>query len=788
MAYEEQRAERDFRQNPPSSAPGQNDDALDWDSMSIGSSSAESVSNSYNSNINDTLNGAGAGFGSSGVYQQQNPMGMNPMGNQQSQVPIEDKVFALAGTGAKGVLSYAKALVESFRNNTANDWHILGERVCLLSVITLCLGMLSLIINVFTKKGNDPFEMLIGSILSLMFGLTLLMLFAKDKSPEQTTDVIKDSGLGEDFGSTGDDDWGDLLSDDTDDGFMEDPDGFMQEDNSNDEWGDLLEDDFSVDDSGSVNDSNFNTEDAVSELAVITPGTQTRSYLLEAYLKVLPSVCPGYSIMDPIYEDSDEFFRFEELLRNAAFQVGMKEENLPELMSVSENPFVYRLNCSRPQGMKEQAIADEIASTFSRDENNMLVRFGVYANVETSTGVCSINLFKGYTEDASGKQVGGVIISLGDIYRQIKSFILNTDVEIPYVWGVNEQGKTLYCDMKDNNSMIISGEPRGGKSWKGQSTVAQLAMFHSPKEIEFYFLDHKDKASDYRHLSEVLPHAKYFCGDRDKINDSLEKIIDKALNTNGEIMSQANFINIKDYNKAHPDNPLPYMYVVIDELQSLMDYFDESGQKEECNRFRSYLSTFASKLPYLGLRFILFPHRIVNQVISKNTYSLVSCRAVVNQLDADEVQNAVGASKTSFRYKLAQKGDMGIRLKEINGGEACFCHAEILSKDNKSNEKLFDYIGAVWRKLEPDCECIKINGKIGGTLSYRKVSSEDKSDQPIKNKSVSSARDVTEGKESYKYSKELMSGGSSLEGIADESIFTDEEDDESFWDELMKDN
>ena len=52
-------------------------------------------------------------------------------------------------------------------------------------------------------------------------------------------------------------------------------------------------------------------------------------------------------------------------------------------------------------------------------------------------------------------------------------------------------------------------------------------MFHSPKEIQFYIFDGKDDASDYKYLSSVLPHVQYFCGDMDKINDGLERVITK---------------------------------------------------------------------------------------------------------------------------------------------------------------------------------------------------------------------------------------------------------------------
>lgn len=780
MGYEDARAERDFRQNPPSSAPGQGDD---WDNMAVGSSSVEqsgggNIADSYNSDINNTLNNPAPG-----TVQQP---GMN---NQQMPVSTEDKIFDLAGKGFKGLWGYIKFLIVSVKNSTSADKHRYGVRVCLVSAVCFGLGIAGSIWEMFMLKGNKPIELLIGSTLSMMVGLTFCMLFNLEDKPAEEDEPIEEEE-NEDLSfdtSNGDNDmsWDDVDADMDLDAAMEESsdDDWDIDASMEDEWGDVLD---SVDYNG-IGSEDFSVESAVSELTEISPGTQTRQYLYEAFIKVLPTMSPRYSELVEISEASDEFYQFEDYLRSAAAQVGMREENYPELYSVSENPFIYRLNCSRPVGMKEQLIADEIANTFCRDSNNIQVKFGVYATVETSTGRCSINLFKGYVKDALGNQKGGVSISIGDVYRHIRESMCSTDVEMPFVWGIDELGNTLFCDALDINSIIICGEPRGGKSWKGQSIVAQLAMFHSPKEIQFFVLDNKDDASDYKHLSTVLPHVRYFCGNPDKINDSLEQIINMMVATNGKALTEAGVINIKDYNKANPTNKLPYVYIVVDELQALMDHFEKTDQKEEAKKFRGYLSTIVSKYPYIGLRFVLFPHRIVDQIISKNTYSLVSCRACVNQLDAKLVEASVGVTESKFRYKLSQKGDMAIRLGQINGGEAKFCHAEMLTTSNTDNNKLFEYIGSVWCKLEPDIQPITIKGSIGGTIG-KKNKPEKKGLGKFFGKKAESAPDVTSGKSAYEYGG--YSDGVGVDEVDEIEDFTPsnaDDIDESFWDDLLKD-
>lgn len=778
MAYEEARAERDFRQNPPSNAPGQ-DPFDDWDSIPMGSSSVEDISQSSNTpSINETLNSVNTNTQNNNMLNnQQNPQGYVKSG--------EEVLFDTIVVAGKGVFKYLKFFVKSLTNNDANDWHKLGVQICKCSAGFFFVGCFFLILDIFRRSGNHPIDLMIGSLMAVIPGLVLCSHF--DASPKESEVASNEE---ENFG--GNFDSGDSFDFSGDSFFEEETkvntfEGIEEEEEDDDNiWDEFLSEDSNlfeeVDNSSSIESEGFNVNTVINDVPEITPGTQTRQYLFETFCKVLPIMNPGFAKMENISTESDDFYYFEDLLRSAAYQVGTKDENIPELVSVYENPFIYRLNCTRPAGLKEQLIADEIASTYSRDDNNIQFRTGVYATIETAVNVYTINLFKGMLLDPQKQKP--ITISLGDVYKEISDYIKDPKVQMPFVWGVNELGKTIYCDLIDTNSIIISGEPRGGKSWKGQSIIAQLAMFNSPKEIEFYFFDTKNNASDYRHLSEVLPHAKYFCGDPLKVNKGIERVLDKAVEERGKIITNAGCINIKDYNKKFPDNKLPYMYVVIDELMGLMEFFNTSDMKDEAAKFKGFLSTMVSKLAYAGVRFILFPHRIVDSVIGKNTYSLVSCRAVVNQLSEEALKSAIGVTKRTFPYSLAQKGDMAVVSKEINGGEASFCHAEIISTSNESNEKLFDFIGSVWRRLEPDCDCITFNGSIGGRIEINRPYSDLNKSTPV------TARDNTNGAKEYEYSgysTNIENNGFSGSGIEDlaELENNEEQVDESYWDQLF---
>lgn len=755
MSYEDARAERDFRMNPPDSAPGQGDGLDGWGDLYSGTEGDTSANNfggmDADMNIGSILNGE---------TQMGNTFGQ-PM-NQQPKVDTstEDKVIEYAVKVFSVLKDFSLAFVKSLRNNTSYDWHVLGERMFKISAVAEGIGVFFVLLKPFVPYIKQPSDLIIGGILSMIVGTILMMLFDKSEGNPENNESIQEEPSEMDSLSDMD-----LFADSSFDDTDSDDSLFSDDEDDSNIWESLAEDDDlyddyeeeEVDNSNCAGGENFSVESALNTVQEIPAGTQTRQYLFETFTRILPKYAPNFDSMETLTYESDEFMMFEQYLRDAAYQVGTKEENIPELEEVRRNLFIVQLRATRPAGLKEQEIADEVANLYSRDEDYNVVRFGVYATVDSTVGKLIINIFTGQS----------AMVSLNDIYGIIGDWVKDPKITMPFVWGISEMGKPYYCDLVNAESIIITGEARTGKSWKGQSIVAQLAMFNSPKEVEFYIFDHKNTSSDYRYLSTVLPHVKYFCGETFKINEGISKLVDQVKSSVEKQLQEAGTINIKDYNALNPDKKIPFRYVIIDELQSLMDAYDKDQQAE----FKKLMSTIVSKLPYLGLRLIMFPHRIVDQIISKNTYSLVSTRAIVGQLNKDEVKNAVGVTERQFPYKLVNKGDMALMSKEVARGQVVFCHAEVITSNNKGNESVFKFIGSVWRKLEPDCECITIDGSIGGRIAI------GVSPESLKAMRGTSP-DHTAGVSEY-------SMGSSIENM-DLPNDGDDNGEEDFWNDILK--
>lgn len=782
--YDRMRAERDFNVNPPTNAPGQGGDG--WgDLFDSPTEQQQSSPMSGDMDINNILNGSQGAYGVQGMQGNMQGMqggipgmpgvqmqgGMQGMPGMQQQENFGDKVSAGIDTAAiataKGIHTYAKYMKDSFANNTSDDWNALGGKYFKLSGGILAGGILLWIFSNFFHNIHGYFPLMFAGVFGMMIGVVIAAANKRTGKPavEETPQVEDVSQPAqEDTGFS----WDDTEEDSTD-SFYDESD--EEEDNwdgfdDSDDYGRFSNE---ADSSFFANSADFNVEDAVKDLPDIPAGQYTRQYLFETFTKILPIVNPGFMNMESVSGVSDEFLMFEDYLIRSAQQTGAKEEKLDELQmeEMHRNLFLIRIIATRPTGLKEQEIAEGIADLYKRDEYGTPIegREGVFGRVNSQVGRLIIDIFLSNT----------VMVSLGDVFRQKKDFLLDTKNVMPLIWGVSEMGKVFYYDgMKDGNGgMLISGEARSGKSWKGQSLIAQMCMFRSPKELNFYFYDVKGIASDYSYLSKVLPHCKGFCGDALRFNESIEGILKREAKRRTNLLA-GKYTNVKDYNKDHPYEQIPTIYFVIDEMATAMSEM-KSKDVEIRKHFDELLIQIATKYPYLEIKLLLFPHRIVNDIINKTVSSMISTRSVMGNVPSEELKNALDVK--NFPYSLVKTGDMAVKSKSINNGNVVYSHSEVLSTDEQTNRKIFDFIGAVWGKLEPDCV-----SEVGNENTAKET------DKGTVNRTTrTGGRDNSLYKEDFSYHPEsgTSSGYVDVNSAGGELINGSDDVDESFWDEEL---
>lgn len=450
------------------------------------------------------------------------------------------------------------------------------------------------------------------------------------------------------------------------------------------DWNDLIPDEEPVE------DVDYDSLESDLERLNMQKGTQTRQFIYETLTKGLPSISPKFADMRNLREGSKEWAIWAELIRDAAKQVGTREDLLPDLKDASENPFMFKLTISRTPRMKTQAIADEVVNIYKYDDNGNLEYPNAYATSAESGSRAFISVYKGAKID---------MISLADMYAaspDAQKFVRDPKTEMPVVIGTTGDGSVKAVDLLKAPAIVVSGEPRSGKSWIVKLILNQMCAYMSPNDLHLYIGDPKNQISEYANYN--LPHVRRKEYTVDSVIDMLRYLVNTEAPRRKNIMQQYGYVNVLEFRRDHPEVTFPFLYVVLDEMMSLANAMG----KEDAREYRELIERFVSEFPALGMRAVFIPHRVKNDVIPKSVSELISVRITAKSAsDASAAENLGLNSASEFPYKLSNAGDVAVRIADINDGAPTYLRAAVLAPDTKGMERLEAYIGHYWDKLDP---------------------------------------------------------------------------------------
>lgn len=450
------------------------------------------------------------------------------------------------------------------------------------------------------------------------------------------------------------------------------------------DWNDLIPDE------EPAKEVDYDSLESDLESLNMQKGTQTRQFIYETLTKGLPSISPKFADMRNLRKGNAEWAIWAELIRDAAKQVGTRDDLLPDLEDASENPFMFNLTINRTPRMKTQAIADEVAKTYKYDDDGNLEYPNAYATSAESGSRAFISVYK-------GAKIG--MISLADMYASspdAQKFVRDPKNEMPVVIGTTGEGKVKYVDLLKAPAIVVSGEPRSGKSWIVKLILNQMCAYMSPNDLHLYIGDPKNQISEY--ASYDLPHVRRKEYTVDSVIDMLRHLVNTEAPRRKNIMQQYGYVNVLEFRRDHPEVAFPFLYVVLDEMMSLANAMG----KEDAREYRELIERFVSEFPALGMRAIFIPHRVKNDVIPKSVSELISVRITAKSAsDASAAENLGLNSAREFPYKLANAGDVAVRIADINDGTPTYLRAAVLAPDTKGMERLESYIARYWDKLDP---------------------------------------------------------------------------------------
>ncbi|MCB9137924.1 MAG: NACHT domain-containing protein [Caldilineaceae bacterium] len=190
-----------------------------------------------------------------------------------------------------------------------------------------------------------------------------------------------------------------------------------------------------------------------------------------------------------------------------------------------------------------------------------------------------------------------------------------------------------------NQHLIIFGDSGSGKSTLLRTIATSLAATHSPDELHVYVLDLGGRS--FRTLEE-LPHTgSVIYADEERYDERLNRLFSKLTGTLEErqkFLSEADAGTLWEYNARGPEQMLPAILVLIDNLPELTENYVQLVENIMVPLIRRSLP--------MGIAFAVTAN--TNSGIPSRLYSLFSDRITFRQSNPDLYLDIVGRGAVDF--------------------------------------------------------------------------------------------------------------------------------------------
>ncbi len=417
---------------------------------------------------------------------------------------------------------------------------------------------------------------------------------------------------------TGDDELGD--DDDYDDDDLDDDDDDDDEDDEDEEDAESADDE-ADDDVGDedVSDEGDDEEDGATiivgeyEPASIAVDAAKRTYTL-----------PNLDLFDPpqaqIVDESQRSHLLEDTL--ASFGVGAK------VMHVQRGPSITRYELRPERGVKISrisALADDIALTLAATS----VRIEAPIPGKSAVGI-----------EVPNAQTS--IVAIREILDALPQ--RGTIPPLHMALGKDITGRPVFGDLGKMPHLLVAGATGSGKSVCLNTIIASLLVSATPDQVQMLFIDPKRvELTVYNgipHLiKDVITDARLAAGALFEMT--------KEMDGRYERFAKAGVRKIEEYNAKFPDETLPYVVIVIDELADLMLIAPAKVETTICRLAQLARAT--------GIHLVVATQRpsvdVITGIIKANIPSRIAF-AVSSQVDSRTIIDMAGAER------LLGRGDM----------------------------------------------------------------------------------------------------------------------------------
>ncbi|MBI2098786.1 MAG: DNA translocase FtsK, partial [Candidatus Wildermuthbacteria bacterium] len=268
-----------------------------------------------------------------------------------------------------------------------------------------------------------------------------------------------------------------------------------------------------------------------------------------------------------------------------------------------------------------------------------------------------------------------------------------------FILGRDVSGEPIFADIDKAPHFLIAGSTGSGKSIMIHSLLIALLYKNSPETLRLILIDPKrvelSMYNDLPHLvSPVITEAKKAVGVFRWAISEMERRY--------EMLLRAGSRDVQSYNKKYPEESLPYILIVIDELADLMVSY---GREVEGSIVR-----LAQMARATGLHLVLSTQRpsveVVTGLIKANITSRIALQ-LPSQVDSRTVLDTSGAEK------LLGGGDMLFVSSELSKPKRI--QGAYLSEEEV--QKVTDFIRENNKNLDTGEELAFENGSPVGQIS-----------------------------------------------------------------------
>ena len=337
-----------------------------------------------------------------------------------------------------------------------------------------------------------------------------------------------------------------------------------------------------------------------------------------------PYRLPDLSLFDPpqaqVVDDSNRAHVLEDTL--ASFGVGAK------VMHIERGPSITRYELKPERGIKISQIA-------SLADDLALALAATSVRIEAPIP----------GKSAVGIEIPNPTVSIVAI-REILEAMPNRGT-VPPLWmalGKDITGRPVFGDLTKMPHLLVAGATGAGKSVCLNTIIASLLVSATPDQVQMLMIDPKRvELTVYNGIPHLI---------KDAITDARLAAgalfeMTKEMDSRYERFAKAGVRKIEEYNAKFPDETLPYIVIIIDELADLMLV---APAKVETTIMR-----IAQLARATGIHLIVATQRpsvdVITGLIKANVPSRIAF-AVSSQVDSRTILDMDGAER------LLGRGDM----------------------------------------------------------------------------------------------------------------------------------